>query len=566
MKKKVLALCSALVMLTALLAGCGSTASSNASNASGAGSTATPTGDKSVVVNLTQEPPMMNSILTTTTGSMNVLRHIMDGLVRLDPKDEPIPAVAESWEISEDKMTYTFKLRQGMKWSNGEPVTAKDFVFAWDTFFTEETAAPYADTWAGLILGAVEKLHPNDNPMSDETKAKLDELGYTNGVGYMAVDDYTLKVSTTGPYDYFLSVLAFPNLFPVNEKAYTEIGATQYATEADLIVTNGAYKMTSWTHESNIVLEKVADYYDADAIKIDKITMEMISDSGTAFNSFLTGELDMIATNSEQSAQLRGQGTEVLSYDDGSNWYFEYNTLHKGLNNIKVRTALTLGVDAEAFVSTIVANQSTAAYSFVPSAIWNGRFTKEVGKLIDRPTSGDYSSAKALLEEGLAEEGLTLADFKPVLIADDTTTAAKYTAFFQEQWKTNLGLEINIEQMTYKNRIERMQNHDFDIVMAGWGPDYNDPMTFLDLFVTGSGNNHTSYSNPDYDKLVADAMAETDSAKREAIMVEIEKLLMAEMPVGPIYFRAIDYVCSDRLTGVVRTAFTDMDLRWAEVK
>lgn len=508
---------------------------------------------------------MLNSILTTTTGSMNVLRHIIDGLVILDENDEPIPGVAESWEISEDKLTYTFKLREGMKWSNGEPVTAHDFVFAWDTFFTEETAAMYADTWAPLILGAKEKLHPNDNVMSDETKAKLEEMGYTD-VGYKAVDDYTLQVTITGPYDYFLSILAFPNFFPVNEKAYTEIGATQYATEADLIVTNGAYKMTSWTHESNIVLEKNTEYFDAANINLDKITMAMISDDGTSFNSFQTGELDMFEPSSEQVAQLKADGKTVLSFDDGSNWYFEYNNVHKGLSNVKVRTALTLGIDAEAFITSVVANDSTVAYSFVPPAIWNGRFNEAAGKLIDRPTDGDYSAAKAMLEEGLKEEGMTLADFKPVLIADDTTKATKYSAFYQEQWKTNLGLDVTVEQMTYKNRIERMQNRDFDIVMSGWGPDYNDPMTFLDLFVTGSGNNHTSYSNPEYDALVASAVAEPDSEKRMQTMLEIEKLLMKDMPVGPIYYRAQDYAVSDRLTGVVRTAFTDMQLRWADVK
>lgn len=571
MKKRVFALCVALMLLTALLAACGGSASSApaASGATGSSQAAggsTPTGDKSVRVNLRQEPPMLNSILTTTTGSMNVLRHVMDGLTRLDQNDEPIPAVAESWEISEDKMTYTFKLREDMKWTNGEPVTAHDFVFAWNTFFTEEVAAPYADTWAPLILGAKEKLHPSDNPMTDDVKAKLEAEGYTDGIGYMAVDDYTLKVSTTGPFDYFLSVLAFPNLYPLNEKAYNEIGADQYATEADLIVSNGAYKITSWTHESNLVVEKVADYYDAANIDIEKITFEMISDIGTAFNSFQTGEIDMYEPNSEQAEQLRGMGHEVQFFFDGGVWYFEFQNEHKGLNNVKVRQALTLGVDAESFVKNVVSNNSAAAYSFTPPAVWNGEFNTAVGKLIDRPTGGDFSAAKALLEEGLKEEGMTLADFKPTMIADDTTTATKYTAFFQEQWKTNLGIDVSIEQMTYKNRIERMQQHDFDIVMAGWSPDYNDPMTFLDLFVTGSGNNHTLYSNPEYDKLVEAARFEPDSTKRKEIMIKIETLLMQDMPVGPIYFRAMDYVCSERLSGVVRTAFIDMDLRWATVK
>lgn len=580
--KKLLALSLALVMVLMAFAGCGNNTTPPASGPDAGSSdpgTPAPTGPKEIIVNLASEPPMMNSMLTTSTGSMNVLRHIVEGLAALDQNDEPIPAVAESWDYDEATMTYTFHLRKDYKWSNGEPVTANDFIFAWDTFFSFEAAAPYAGTWAPLILGAKERmnvltdeqyaaLEADDKAAIDAAKpteaflADMAAKGYENGIGYKALDDYTLQVTLTGPYPYFLSIMAFPNFFPINEKGYNDMGGVDaYGTEAELLLTNGPFKMTGWNHEDSIVLEKNADYPKAGDIKLDKITMMMISDTGTAFNTFLADEIDMIGLNGEQAQAMRDQGRNVLFYDDGSCWYFEFQNEHKGLNNKKIRQALTMAIDADLFIETVVKNNSSTAYSFVPPAISNGTFTSKVGKLISR----DVEQAKKLLEEGLKEAGMTAADLQLTIIADEGDTAAKNCAFFQEQWKTNLGVDVKIEQMTYKNRIERMQNHDFDIVMAGWGPDYNDPMTFLDLFVTGNGNNHTSYSNKTYDQLVADAMIEPDAAKREQILVEIEKVLMDDMPVGPIYNRARDYICSDRLTGVVRTAFTDMSFIYADV-
>lgn len=565
--KKRLSLLLAVSLVLSMLAACAPTGTQpSGSTPPATGSTqpseSTPaTGPKEVIVNLTSEPPELNSVLTTSTGSGNVLRHVVDGLTSLDAEDKPQPAVAEKWDVSTDKKTYTFHLRQGMKWSNDEPVTAHDFVYAWTQLFTPEVGANYAGTWAGMIVGATENL--NGEELSAEVRAELDAQGYEGlPMGFKAVDDYTLQVTLTNPYPYFLDVLAFYSFAPLNQKGVEAIGWDSYAKEYNTILTNGAYKMVSWTHEAEIVLEKDPTYYKADSINIDKITMVMISDAGTALNAFQTGEVDFITVNAENRKLLEAQGVPIYQQNDGSCWYFEFNNTLPGLNNAKVRKALTLGVDAETFVKSVVNNNSTVANSFVPPAIANGEFAAAVGSQLTR---GDYAAAKALLEEGLKEEGLTVADFHPVLIADDTSAAQKYAAFFQEQFKTNLGVEIKLELMTYKNRIERMQNYDFSIVMAGWGPDYNDPMTFLDLFVTGSGNNHTQYSNPEYDALVDAARKEADPAKRTQILIQIEELLARDMPVGYIYNRVKDYVLSPKLTGYVATAFTDMSLLEADV-
>lgn len=565
--KKLLALCLALAMTVMVFAGCNGQGNSSTPSTPGDSGNSAPevTGPKEVVVNLASEPPEMNSILTTSTGSMNVLRHIMDGLTILDQNDDPIPAMAESWDLSEDGLTYTFHLRKDAKWTNGDPVTAHDFIFAWTTFFTPETAAEYGSTWGALILGATEKL--NGAELSEEAKAQMQELGYEGDLGFKAVDDYTIQVTMTNPYPYFLSVLAFPSMMPMNEKAYNEIGADKYGTEAEYFCTNGAYKVAQWTHEDSIVLEKNPDYYAADEIKLDKITMVMIADTGTAYNSFVTGEVDMIGLSGDQVEQAKAAGYTIQTYDDGSCWYFEFNTKQAGLNNAKVRKALTLGINAHDFVQHVVKNNSTIAYSFTPPAISGGKFVEAVGQLIQRveDNGGDYTEVKKMLEEGLAEENLTLDNFVVKIVTDEGDTAAKNCAFFQEQWKTNLGVTATVEQMTYKARLDRMTNKDFSVVLAGWGPDYNDPMTFMDLWLSNGGNNHTSWANKDYDEMIANAIKEVDPAVREGILIEAEKLLMDEMPIGPIYNRARDYVCSERLTGIVRTAFDDLNLRWADV-
>ena len=568
--RKILALVLALCLMVSALAACSSTTAEESSAAGESSTGESSTGESGesstteeaaieggeITINLTQEPPEMNSITTTSTGSMNVLRHIMDGLVYLDQQDQPVPAIAESWEISEDGLTYTFKLRQDAKWTNGDPVTAHDFVFAWNQLFTASTGATYASTWAGYIAGASEML-ANGTP--------------AEGVGYEAIDDYTLRVTLARPCTYILSILAFPNFYPMNEKAYEEIGGLDmYGKEAEAFVTNGAYKVESWAHESEIVLAKNPDYYDADSIKLDKINMVMINNSTTGYNSFIAGELDLIALTPDQVDMATAEGMEdqIKYYYDASCWYLEYGTTHNpALASAKVRKAITYAIDAEAFVNTLIKNGSIVAYSYTPPAVSNGEFTEAVGKVMDREgyAADDYAKAKQLLEEGLAEVNMKLEDVSITMIADDTDTAQKYCAFIQEQLNSHLGLQIEVQQMTYKQRLERMDNKDYDIVLAGWGPDYNDPMTFLDLWVTDGGNNHTGWSNAEYDALIEEANNDGNPETRTATLVEAENILLEEMPIGPLYNRSTAYITSARLQGVVRTGFDDLNFRWAYV-
>lgn len=496
-----------------------------------------------ITVNIASEPPEMFSVTTTDTTSFTVLRHVIENLVMLDEKDQVIPGVAKDWKVSDDGLNYTFHLRNDMKWTNGEPVTAHDFVFAWTSLLTPSFGADYA--YFGYIF--------KNGKAYNEGTVGADQLGFK------ATDDYTLEVTLENPASYFLSTLAFGVLAPVNEKAYNEFG-TAYGTDADKMAYNGPFKMTAWEHENQIVLERNPDYYNASKINLDKITMVMLNDTNAALNAFRAGEVDVIGVNGEQAQMMKGENFPVYSYDDGSTFYLEYNMTDPQLANVNLRKAITYAVDKQAFIDSIVKNTSKAAVSFTAPAIngLNKKFSDEVGALI--PTL-DVAKAKEFYNKALQELGVDQVTL--TMICDDSDTAIKNAAFVQEQLKVNLGININVESMPFKSRIERMSNKDFSMVFAGWGPDYNDPMTFLDMFETGNGNNHTSYSNPEYDALLNKARTELDPTTRFGYLVQLEKLLMDDQPIGPIYWRSRDYIVSGKIaSGVIRTAFQDMNYRY----
>lgn len=555
MKKNWFAKAAASVTCLAMLVGCGSGGSAGANE---------------VTINLGAEPPEMDSILTTSSGSMNVLRHCVEGLVSLDANDEAVPGMAESWDVSKDQKTYTFHLRKGAKWSNGEEVTAKDFVFAWNQHFNARTGAPYASTWMTKIAGAedifnatAEKVDPKDEK-SDYKMAEADIPKYMEEhAGWKAIDDYTFQVTFTGPFQYAVVLMAFPSFFPVNQKAYEEAGGNNnYGTDADKLAYNGPFTITSWAHEDSIVLEKNPDYWNAENIKLDKITMRMIGQETTAINEFNNGSIDMIGLTGDNIKQFKN----AQGFDDGGAWYFEFNSKVNPFNNAKVRKALTLGVDAQAMIDTIVKNDSKVATTFTPPAVAQGAFTEYCGDLFKHITNNDYSEAKALLEEGLKEEGLTVAEFSPELLCDDSSAAKQQAEFLQAQLKEHLGVTLNIRQVTYNARLDAMDQGDFEIVFAGWSPDYNDPMTYLDMWVTGNGNNHGKWSNAEYDKIIKEASQIADKDAYYAKLKEAEEILAEECPIGFIYDRQTSYVTSDRLKGVVRTAFQDINLNYAYIE
>lgn len=560
-KKRIAAtLVASILCFSMLLSSC-TPAPGNTSSTGSAGTDNTVSGDSdtvttgnypgtttpdSVAINISTEPPEMFSITTTDTVSFNILRHMMEGLTIMDEKDQPIPGVAEKWTISEDGLVYTFDLRKDYKWSNGEAVTANDFVFAFKSLLDPAFAASYS--YFGYVFKNGEEFATG--------KAKFEE------VGVKALDDYKLELTLENPTPYLLSMLSFGAMLPLNEKGYKEFGEL-YGTEADKMVTNGAYNFTSWAHESEIVLTKNPDYPKAENVKIGTIVMKMIVESNAAMNAFKSGELDMMIITGEQRAQMQAENQPIMDYDDASCWYLEFNTKVPKLANANLRKAIAYAIDSESYVKNVVKNDSYPLSQFTPRLIAGNKdfFYNELGPQF---TTHDLEAAKAELE--LAKKALGTETVEVSFLIDDGDVAAKLAAFLQENLQKELGIKMNIEVVPFKARIERQQNNDFEIVLAGWGPDYNDPMTFLDLFESGNGNNHTSYSNPAYDELLDKARVEVDRDTRFGYLMEIEKLLMQDMPIAPFYGRVRDYILSSKLTGVVRTGFQDFNLIGAQIQ
>ena len=554
--KKLLASMLIVIMSISLLVACGTKDNSDNGSNDNNSNTGTNTGvenpypgtngENEITVNIQSEPPELFSVVSTDATSFTVFRHVLENLVMLDENDRVIEGVAKDWTISDDGLVYTFELREGMKWSNGEPVTAHDFVFAWKALLTPEFAAEYANFGYVFKNGAA----------YNRGEASADELGFK------ALNDYTLEVTLENPTAYFLEMLSFGVFAPVNEKAYNQFGEA-YGTDADKMVYNGAFVMESWEHENKIVLAKNPDYFNADKIEVEKIHMVMINEANAAMNAFKTGEVDVISINGEQREMMKGENYPIHNYDDGSSWYFEFNLNDEYLKNANLRKAITYAVDKQIFADAILRNDSKPATSYTPPAITNidPLFQVQVGELV--PTV-DVEKAKEYYALALEELGVDSVNL--TMLADDSDAAVLNAAFVQEQLRVNLGIELKVENMPFKSRLERMTNKDFQIVMAGWGPDYNDPMTFLDVWESTNGNNHTSYANPEYDELLDKARKELDTAKRTQYLIDAERMLMEDMPIGPLYWRVRDYIVSGKIeSGVIRSAFQDMNYRFVKL-
>lgn len=559
--KKLLALLLAGLMAVSA-AGCASTpAASSGDTTTNSTTSESETAQKSnyagtsdpdmVTVDMRAEPPDLNPTTTSDVASADILRMTTAGLFKLDANDQPVPDLAESYTVSEDGKTYTIKLRKDAKWNNGDPVTANDFIYSWTISMTKETASVY-----GFIL--YNNIKNGDKFYAGECDA--------SELGCKAVDDYTLEVTFNTPLTYALNLFAFQSYLPVNQKIYEAAGTnsdgtSMYNKDIDTMAYNGPYYVSEWVHDDHITLTKNEDFYDADSISIPKVNYVMMTDVNARLSAFQAGQVDCINVNNEQIKQLEALNEPVYSYTDNSNWYFQYNLEgNKILSNAKVRMALGNAVDPQSYVDNVLADGSVVANGLVPTSINGANDGKYVDGREDLLTH-DVEGAKALFEEGLKELGMSVEDVGTLTyVCDDQTKARTEAEYFQNQWKTVLGIDVEISPMSFKARLDAMENGNFDIVFAGWAPDYNDAMTFLDMFMVGNGNNYGKYNNPEYDELLNQASEEVDAAKRQEILQQAETILIKDdCVVYPLYFSVVNYVKSNKLSGMTRTGFQEFD-------
>jgi len=502
-------------------------------------------GLKEITINLTQEPGTMDPQLLTDTVAIQANSLIMEGLTRLGKGGKVVPGVAKNWDI--DGAKWTLHLRKDSKWSNGETVTANDFYYGIRRAIEPKTASEYA--YMTYYIKNAEAY--NNGGIKDFNK-----------VGLKVIDDYTLEMVLEKPAAYFSSVLAFPTYLPVNKK-FAEENGVEFALEMTGLLYNGPYIMESWEHDSKMVFLKNENYWNKDAIKLDKINALMITDSNTSLNMYKSGELDIVGLTGEQLPPYI-ESKELATYSDGSVWYFEYNTVDKLFGNKKIRKAVALAIDREKLADKILKDGSKAGTGLVPFG-FPGKdtgFRKDYGLSLYK---NDETDAKKLFEEGLKEVGhkgkVTIS-----MLTGTSNSATKLAQYYQEQLRTKLGIDAQIEQVTFQIRLQRMTAKDFQIVLAGWGPDYNDPMTYMDLWISGGGNNHTSWGSKEYDKLIDKAYVSSDNTVRMDAMAKAEQILVDEFPIAVTYYRNRNKLVKPRLKGVeFRSVGAEMDFYRADL-
>jgi oligopeptide transport system substrate-binding protein len=521
----------------------------------GCGDKGSESGDKTAdeqVLNLylTSEIPSLDPSLATDTIGFTVLGQVNEGLIRLDKDGNITEGVAKKWEVSPDGLTYTFHLRDDAKWSDGSPVTAKDFEFSWKRTLAPETASQYSFMMTWIKGGA------------EYNSGK----GTADDVAVKALDDKTLEVKLVNPIPFFLEQMAFPLFFPQKEE-FVKAQGDKFGADVDKALYNGPFKLTEWVHEQSAVMEKNENYWDAKNVKLERVNYQIVKDSSALENLYLAGQIDRFSLVRDQVDRYKDT-PEYSTQAELTVGYLQYNQKKvPALKNAKIRKALTYAIDADAWADVIYHNGSIGAQGFVPPGTSNGQggeFRKDNGDLIKRKENA--AKAKQLLEEGLKEAGL---DKMPTLklLLDDGDTSKKSGEFIKEQWRTNLGVDVEVENVPFKLRLQRSSQGDFDIVFSFWGADYNDPMTFLDLWITDGDFNENGYSNPKYDELIKKAQAEPDAKKRMSYLYDAEKILIEDMPVGPIVHRAIARVSRPYVKNWTPRNFgPDYDLKYVYIE
>ena len=566
--RKILALVMALALLCATFSACGndsgSSTASGETTSSGTGSSEAEAGDTGASGDtnmdnyINMEPTSLNTLLATYAADFNVLNSLYETLLELDDNDVAQPAAAETYEVSEDGLVYTFHLREDGVWSNGDPVTAQDFVFAWKKALDPEVASDYA-----YMLFFI---HNAEAYLAGEVS--WDE------VGVETPDDSTIVVTLDDPLPYAPYLFTFKTMAPINQKFYEEVGADVYGTDADKLCTNGAYTIEEWSHNSYVKVKKNPNFHDADSITVEEITYNIVTNANSAVNSFLSGELDFVTMSTgELINQVESAGYEVVNQQASSAFYMYVNTTNEYMSNVNLRRALALSFDKQAMIDAVYKNGNLPMTSFTPPAVmganessFQAALQEELGDLA--PATGDVEAAKGYFETALSELGITAEDLNGKLSIDvsDDPTAQAQAAFYQEQWRQNLGIEVTINPMQATQINSNRQNGNFVMSISGWSPDYNDPMTFLDLWVTGGGNNDTGWSNAEYDQLIADATVETDENARQEMFYRCEQILFDEYPIIPCYWRADSYAINrDRVVSGERITAFQTKFFWAEL-
>lgn len=526
-----------LAALTLVLGACGFGGDSSKDDSSKGSS------DNTLNLAIPSEPPSLNPQLATDNQSGSILNGVFEGLTRVNDKDEVENAMAKDVKVSEDKLTYTFTLRDA-KWSNGDPVVAEDFAYAWKWGLNPKNASQYAS-----ILYAIKGAEAYNLG-----KGKVED------VGVKAIDDKTLEVTLEHPIPYFLKLTAFYTYNPVNHKVVE--GKKDWAADAgENYVTNGPYELSEWKHNSQITLKKSKNYWDKDNVKLDTVNVAMVESSATADRMYQSGDLDFIGapfqTVSLDKVDTYKKDKSLHIQDNAASYVYKFNNTDKVMNNVNIRKALTLAIDRQGLIDNVTKGEQKPANGIVPKAIEGWDSQKQFFK------DNDIEGAKAALKQGMKELGISKAsDVKIKLSINTDEGHAAIAQFIQEGWHKNLGIDVTIDNSEWQVFLDKVEKLDYQVARMGWNGDYNDANTFLEPYTTAkNGNNQTGWENAEYTELMGKATKETDNAKRLELLQKAEQVFMSEYPVAPLYDYTSMYIVKDNVKGMTPDLLGNINLK-----
>ena len=565
MKKRAISAAIVGALVVSMLAGCGSsepqnisdvTATSDADAGESADEAATETSaeiDSDAAQELTfilsNIPDGLDPGVTNNSFAQYVLTNCFEGLVTYDSEGSVVGGDAESWEISDDGLTYTFHLRDGLKWSDGSDLTAEDYVYSIQRVLTPETASQYVSMATDYIANAQEYY---------DGTATADELGVK------AEDDRTLVITLRQPTSYFIDVLSMWVFDPV-QKATVEANGDKWATQADTYICNGPFKVTGMSMNENVILEKNENYWDADNVTLEKITYRYVLDQATALTAYESGEVDGVdSVPSSDYARLKADNAGVQTSASYGTVYYDINCSAAPLDNVLVRKALCLAIDRQSIIDNVVQVDAEPAYSFLaPGYVVDG---KDI--TADRGTYGLSATADVeAAQEALAEAGYPNGEGFPTLQLSyyENDTVKKVVEAMAEMLKNNLNIDVEVSSAEWSIFYDDVQQGNYMVAAMGWSADYLNPMSFLPLCKTDDSTNNLFYSNEEYDALVEQVMAESDPEKAAELTMEADAIVSNDYVVLPLYYKSNNYLMHDNVSGYYMNASGMLYFRNAKV-
>lgn len=493
----------------------------------------------------------MSSLGSVDALAVTAMNSVFEGLYRIGPENTPIPGMAESHEVSEDGTVYTFKIRKDAVWSNGTAVSAHDFEYAWKRAINPETQAIYS--YLMLDIKNAANVQTEEDPL----------YGKVEEIGIKAINDETLEVQLNAPIPYFISLTTYAPFFPLN-KEFTESQGDQYALEAENMIYNGPFMMESWQHGQGWTFVKNESYWDKDTVKLTKITQKIVKDTATAVNLYEAGEIDTAELSSEYVAQYK-DSPEYSTFLKPNTYFIRMNHENKYLSNLNIRKAIDMAWDKQGFADVILQDGSIPAYYLVPQ----GLSTDDKGNDF-RDGNGDMNKtnielAKEAWATGLKELGVD--QVKLEFLTYDRAESKKAAEFIKNQLETNLeGLELTINMQPNKQKLALEGAVDFDLDYGGWGPDYQDPMTYIELFESTAYYNQSNYKNEKVDALIKQAKTTSNVTERWELMQQAEKLMMEDVAFAPTFQKGLSRLTKPYVKNLYEHPFSaDISYKWVEI-